>query len=72
MARYIQRTDGEGWSQRAGEVFRVACCDCGLVHDMAVVIGDGEETGTVGIAAKRNERATAARRRRHKKQETRP
>lgn len=60
MTRYIQRKDGEGWAQKAGEVFRIACCDCGLVHDLVVTNGRGQ----VGIAARRNNRATAQRRRR--------
>lgn len=41
MTRYIQRKDGEGWAQKAGEVFRIACCDCGLVHDLVVTNGRG-------------------------------
>lgn len=61
--KYIQRTDGEGWSQPSGEIWRMACCDCGLVHDMILVSEDG---GEIGIAAKRNKRATAQRRRKKK------
>lgn len=56
--RYIQRKDGEGWSVEAGKVFRVACC--GLVHDMVLVKDRGKD---IGIAARRNKRATAQRRR---------
>lgn len=65
MARtkYVQRRDNEGWAERAGTVFRLACCDCGLVHDMVLVPGEGDEAGTVGVAARRNNRATAQRRR---------
>lgn len=59
MTRYVQRKDGEGWTVQPGRIFRIACCECGLVHDMAVAVVDGE----VGIAARRNNRATALRRR---------
>lgn len=57
-ATYKQRRDGEGFTIKRGELFRLACCDCGLVHDM-VLTGRGH----IGVAAKRNNRATAQRRR---------
>ena len=57
--KYIQRIDGEGFEVKSGEVTRWACCDCGLVHDLAFVNGKG----VIGVAVKRNKRATAARRR---------
>ena len=57
--RYKQRKDGEGFEVPLGEVYRIACCDCGLVHDFVFVVEDGK----LGVAAKRNNRATAARRR---------
>jgi hypothetical protein len=60
MAKYTQRYDGEGFSVPSGKLYRIACCDCGLVHDFVFIAGKG----VVGIAAKRNKRATAARRRR--------
>lgn len=59
MTKYIQRQDGEGFEIPQGKVFRLACCDCGLVHDFVVVVEDGE----LGMAARRNNRATAQRRR---------
>jgi len=59
-ARYTQRQDGEGFDVPSGEVHRIACCDCGLVHDFVFVSQDGKR---IGVAAKRNNRATAARRR---------
>lgn len=63
MARYIQRKDGEGWSIRNREIFRLACCDCGLVHNLVIAIS-GKRRGTIiGISAERNERATAQKRR---------
>ena len=61
MSRYIQRKDGEGWTVQPGQVFKLACCDCGLVHQVVIVIEDGK----VGIAAKRDARATGQRRRKH-------
>lgn len=61
MSKYKQRKDGEGWEVNSGEVFKVACCDCGLVHRF-VVVADGDK---VGIAAERDNRATGQRRRKH-------
>lgn len=58
--KYLQRFDGVGFEVRSKEIHRMACCDCGLVHDFAFVSQDGKP---IGIAAKRNMRATAARRR---------
>lgn len=59
MTRYVQRTDNEGWVVTPGEVFKIACCDCGLVHQVVIVV----EGGKVGIAARRDRRATGQRRR---------
>lgn len=59
--RYIQRFDGKGFSVKSQEPTRWACCDCGLVHDIVFVTRRaGQE---IGVAAKVNKRATAARRR---------
>jgi hypothetical protein len=49
---YTQRKDGEGWEIKPGEIFKLACCDCGLVHNVVIVLEDGE----VGMAAERNKR----------------
>lgn len=59
-AHYTQRTDGEGFAVPSGELYRIACCDCGLVHDFVFVSEDGKP---IGIAARRNPRATAQKRR---------
>jgi hypothetical protein len=59
MARYTKRTDGEGFTVPLGQVYRIACCDCGLVHDVVWVY----EGGKLGMAARRNNRATAQKRR---------
>jgi len=61
MSRYTQRKDGEGWEVQPGQIFKLACCDCGLVHQVVIVVEGGE----VGIAAKRDARATGQRRRKH-------
>ena len=58
--KYKQRKDGEGFEVPSGEIYRIACCDCGLVHDFVFVSEDGKP---IGIAAQRNNRATAQRRR---------
>jgi hypothetical protein len=58
---YQSRKDGEGWAQKSGEVFKLECCDCGLVH--RIVIMAGKPGGLIGIAASRDNRATAQRRR---------
>lgn len=60
MSRYRQRHDCEGWAEPSGKPFKLACCDCGLVHQMVLISADGKP---IGIAAKRDNRATAARRR---------
>jgi hypothetical protein len=52
--------DGEGFEVENGEIMRLACCDCGLIHDIGFAI---EENGKIGVALKRNNRATAQRRR---------
>ena len=62
--RYTQRQDGKAWTIPSGSIHRMACCDCGLVHDMVLVSEDGKP---IGIAVRRNNRATAARRRIYKK-----
>lgn len=62
MTKYMQRKDGEGFDVPAGTPVRWACCDCGLVHDLVFVNGRGK----VGVAARRNNRATGQRRRRVK------
>lgn len=58
-ARYVQRQDGEGFEVPVGEIYRLACCDCGLVHDVVFALEDGK----LAMATRRNNRATAQRRR---------
>ena len=61
--KYTQRLDGEGWEITLGQIFKIACCDCGLVHNVIIV----EEDGEIGMAAERDNRATGQRRRHMKK-----
>ena len=49
--------------------YRVACCDCGLVHKIALYVDD---TGLVAIAFKRHSRATAQVRRHLKRSASTP
>ena len=58
--KYKKREDGEGFVVPSGQIYRIACCDCGLVHDFVFIAQDGKP---IGVAAKRNNRATAAKRR---------
>jgi hypothetical protein len=66
--RYVQRFDGEGFSVKSGVRHKIACCDCGLVHVFVFVSECG---GRIGIAARRDERATKARRKRKSNAEAR-
>lgn len=58
--KYKQRKDGEGFSVPSGEIYHIACCDCGLVHDFVFISEDGKP---IGIAARRNKKETKKRRR---------
>jgi len=61
--RYKTLRDGEGWTVFNRIAFKLACCDCGLVHDVAIVAVGKRVKKEIGIALKRNKRATAGRRR---------
>ena len=62
MSEYKKRKDGEGFTIPSGERYRIACCDCGLVHDFVFVSEDGKD---IGIAAKRNNSETRVQREMH-------
>ena len=63
MAKYDRPKEGEWWA--AGALFRLACCDCGLVHDFEMrVLSDGE----VELRGSRNERSTGQIRRHMRKE----
>lgn len=82
IKKMFQRDDGWcDWQFPIMSGYRMACCDCGLVHDMEFVVSkvsrtskDGTFTATdiksklmrVRFRARRNNRSTAAVRR-HKK-----
>lgn len=69
MSRFIQRKDNEDWTVYSKVPFKIACCDCGLVHVFALVAG---KKGTpISIAAQRDRRATGQRRR-HLKKNSKP
>jgi hypothetical protein len=66
---YTQRVDGEGFEVPNGIIYKLACCDCGLVHKIVILAPDLPEGTMLGFAAKRDNRATAQRRR-HRKTKT--
>lgn len=85
MARMkrIHENPDTGWSDLILPVmkgYRMACCDCGLVHDLDfevfritgqdvsgvfLVAPMSDEEAQVAFRARRNNRSTAAKRRRH-------
>ncbi len=60
---YTQRLDGEGFTIPNKTVYKLACCDCHLVHQLVLVVPGLRKGAGIGAAAKRDNRATAARRR---------
>jgi hypothetical protein len=69
--KYPILSDGEGFeleplrkNSRGFQLLKLACCDCNLVHIIAFAI---EKNGNLGVALKRDNRATAALRRKKKK-----
>ena len=63
MSKYRKIFDYEGFKiDPDKETVCFACCDCGLVHSMGVAF---EEGGKIGVAFKRENRATAQLRRHH-------
>jgi hypothetical protein len=60
-AKYTQEIEVEGWTRDipVGPTYRIACCDCGLVHDLVFWVEDDQ----IYMRAQRNRRATAQRRR---------
>ncbi len=61
MAKYPRLIDGEGIELKSKETWKLMCCDCGLVHDMVLVAG--RKGSPIGLAVRRNKRATASARR---------
>ena len=62
--KYKKVKPGE-WEQPVRRAYRLACCDCGLVHNMYFRLRRRNSRGarTIQFKAYRNERATAAMRR---------
>jgi hypothetical protein len=56
--KYTAPKDGQ-WVKPVMQGYRLACCDCGLVHDLDFEIFHGR----VYFRAKRNYRSTAQKRR---------
>lgn len=67
--KYTQRQDGEGFTIPNGQIYKLACCDCGLVHQIVISAPGVKEGEPLGFAARRDNRATATRRRSLKKKE---
>lgn len=67
MSRYLQLEDGVSTTVPNKKVWRLACCDCGLVHRVAIVALKQRKGSLLGLAVARDKRATAARRREMKK-----
>lgn len=62
--KYTQRIDGEGFEIPNKTIYKLACCDCGLVHRI-VLAAPGIKKGVgIGFASARDNRATAQIRRR--------
>lgn len=55
MSKYTQRKDNEGWEEKSGVPFKLACCDCGLVHQVVIVAG--RKGSKIGVADKRQDEA---------------
>lgn len=58
--RYQQLKNGEAIEIKPGEILKLACCDCGLVHNIGIAV---EDNGNIGLAFERNVRATGQMRR---------
>lgn len=56
--QFVQAFDGEWVRVRNRRRYRIACCDCGLVHDMEFRVRDGK----IELRAWRNPQATGGKR----------
>jgi hypothetical protein len=66
VSRYVKRVSGDGWTVKNREVFRIGCCDCGLVHKVVLHVRGRRRGFLIGIAAEVDSRATAQKRRKRK------
>ncbi len=62
--RYPVVQDGE-WVQPIRKGYKMACCDCGLVHKLNFRLVPFKAGKKIQFQASRDERATAARRRKN-------
>lgn len=62
---YVQRHDGEGFTIPNKTIYKLTCCDCGLVHKL-VIFAEGRKGKPLGVAASRDNRSTGQRRRQKK------
>lgn len=62
MAKYVQQYDGD-WVKPVMCGYRMACCDCGLVHRINFKVIRWGRGYKVMFQAFRHNRATAAKRR---------
>lgn len=69
--KYTQHKDGEGFTIPNKTIYKLACCDCGLVHKIVIAAPGLRKGVEIDFAAKRDNRATANRRR-AKKERTSP
>lgn len=67
MSRCYPEVEGTEWFHLPRGGMRIACCDCNLVHDLDY----RKRGGRIEIRMARNERATAALRRKTSKSEVR-
>ena len=64
MSEYVETGPGELEAYKIGVVNRIACCDCGLVHDHIFKLdAKNRVTPLLFMRTWRNNRATAAMRR---------
>jgi hypothetical protein len=67
-AAHTVRSDGwTDWVQPVRKGYRIACCDCNLVHTMDFRVRKGQ----VQFRVRRNDRSTAALRREARKRQSR-
>lgn len=62
MARYNIVKDGE-WFFPGRKRYRLACCDCGLVHEVDFALVPWGRGKRIALRPRRHNRATAAKRR---------
>jgi len=67
VSRTYDEPEANEWVQPIRTGYRMACCDCGLVHEMDFRVAGRK----VQFRVRRNERSTAAMRRERRKREKR-